>query len=124
MTIEREPMEPAHARETFALWTGVLGGPILWFIQFVINYWLAPHASASRRTLPIHIVSFCFFVLSLGIVFLAARNIRRADLNHPDEVVPARIHFMGRLGFWIALLFALLIAAQAIPSFIIRPGSD
>src|SRR3954447_9186431 len=124
MKTEKEKREAAHWRETFALWSGILGGPILWSLQFGINYALAAHVSRTGKASAVHLISLCFFVLALGFVFLSLQNIRRADPNDPDEIVPPRIRFMGKLGLWTSLLFALVILAQAIPQFIIRPGSD
>ena len=82
----------------FALWTVVLGPPLLWFTQFQARYAVIPWSCANGNR---------FWLWSLSIAAIALALVRA--------------HFMSLVGAMSAALFLLVILAQALPVFLIDP---
>jgi hypothetical protein len=106
------------------LWTSFLGAPIVWLIQFQAKYALVPWAFVHGNTAILHITAFVFLLIALGLVGLAWRFHDRcltANANAFPEGLLSSGRFMSLIGIFNSSLFALLIAAQAIPAFLISP---
>ncbi len=106
---------PAGDRRDSALWAGVFAGPVAWFAQFQVAYWLAPGACAGMGRLPLHLSTLIGLVVALGGGWAAWRSWKRADLDRPpaQEGGPvARVRFLASLGVMGGPFFALVILAQ------------
>ena len=119
MTDPRTDLE--EARRIGALWTGVLLAPLAWLANLELAYLLV-HPSCSRdATLPVHAVHAVCLLLALAGGLTAWRTWRTAGGRWPaDEGGPvARTRFLAGLGLAVSALFALVIVAQWIPSFVL-----
>jgi hypothetical protein len=111
------------AKEIRGLWTGLLLPPIAFLISLEVAYALVPAACSSRNQLPVHLVYFICLVLALLGGLTAWRWWKLQGATWPgEEGGPlARSRFMAGVGVFLSLLFALVIVAMWIPSFILDP---
>jgi TRAP-type C4-dicarboxylate transport system permease small subunit len=107
-----------------ALWTGVLGAPVVWAVQLDAGYALVPALCPSGNRTPLHLLSAVCIVLVLILCVLSYRTWRDSGGGSPD--VPdggwqARRRFVGALGMIVSLTFALVILAQGLAGFFFSP---
>lgn len=102
---------------------GVLAGPVAFLLNLQIGYMLVPWACHRSNTIPIHVTMLACLALALGGSLLSWRDWRRIGEQWPDEGAGAvaRSRFLAALGVMTGALFALVIIAQWIPSFILSP---
>jgi hypothetical protein len=122
MTVDPRTEVP-DASEIRALWTGLLLPPIAFLIDLEVAYALVPPACSSRNELPVHLVHFVCLLLALGGGLTAWRSWRATGATWPDEEGGplARSRFMAGIGVFLSLMFALVIVAMWIPSFMLDP---
>jgi hypothetical protein len=106
-----------------ALWTGLLLPPAAFLLNLELAYALVPNACSSGNELSVHLVHLVCLALAVFGGVTAWRFWRRSGETWPgDEGGPvARSRFMAGLGFLTSALFALVILAQWIPSFMLSP---
>lgn len=110
------------SRRMAALWTGLLLAPAASLLHLEIGYLLVHPACLQDSRVPLHVVQGLMLLLAL-VGWLAARR-GRALQSQPSVTsadVEDRSQFMGTLGMWTSGLFALVILAQAAPSFFLHP---
>jgi hypothetical protein len=118
--VEQEQERLAEPARRLALWTAVLGAPVLWFVQFQANYTLVRVACATGHRWPLYAVSFGFLGAAVACGALGLRLRGDSGVGGDREAIE-RTRFMGLIGAAISGLFFLLIAAQAVPLFIFDP---
>lgn len=111
------------AREIRALWTGLLLPPVAFLISLEVAYALVPAACISRNQLPVHLVHFICLVLALFGGLVAWRSWKTIGTTWPgEEGGPlARSRFMAGVGVLTSIMFALVIVAMWVPSFVLDP---
>lgn len=108
---------------TFALWTDVLAGPLLWFLNQSLNFVLTPWACRTQQVEVLHVIAFTCLVGTL----LAGASARRHWRWAEERLGEVRAHslvrgrFLAQLGVLGSVLFALVIIAMAVPNFLIDP---
>ena len=102
-------------RSSIALWCGNLVGPIALIINFQFRYALIPYACETGRHWMLTAISIPLFIVALIGVLFSWRALQAADGDM------MRIRFMALSGIALSLLFALSIAAMAIPDFYFHP---
>jgi hypothetical protein len=105
----------------FALWIGLMAGPIAWLVSFEVNFALAPWTCIWQNKLTLYLVSSAAFLIS-GAAGLLAWRIwgklgREADPNGGDTLSRSRIMAFG--GVMLSSFSCLIIVAQAIAEFIL-----
>ena len=109
----------------FALWAGLLAGPVVWLLQFQTNYTLVPILCRSgAHNVALHAVFVVALLLVASAGFLAWRNFRAAgdtDEGADESGVVARTRFMSLLGLCVTGIFFLVILAQWIASWVFGP---
>jgi hypothetical protein len=122
MTVDPRTEIP-DAREIRALWVGLLLPPIAFLIDLETAYALVPTACASRNELPVHLVHFACLLLAVLGGFTAWRWWKLGGATWPGEEggPVARSRFMAGVGLLVSALFALVIVAMWIPSFVLDP---
>jgi hypothetical protein len=107
------------------LWFGLLAGPIAWIIHLQTSYSLVIWVCKSGHEMALHILSLCCLLLAIGGALVAWAQFNACELTPAarsrDEGLIARSRFMALMGMMNSVLFALIIIAQGIPSFIISP---
>lgn len=107
----------------WALWAGVLAGPLAMLIQLQVNYALVLWACGAGREWALHLTALLALVVTVAGGSLSWRNRRRMGAGWEDEgagVIP-RSRFMAVVGVLASVLFALVIVAQWIPIFVYGP---
>jgi hypothetical protein len=117
--------EFARTGGLFALWAGLLAGPVVWLLQFQTNYTLVPLLCRSgARNLALHAVFVVALLLVAAAGLLAWRNFRAAGATTRDEdeagVIP-RTRFMSLLGLCVTGVFFVVIVAQWVASWVFGP---
>jgi hypothetical protein len=105
-------------------WTGLLGAPLVWFLQFEASYGLVERACASRSMWPLHLLSLAALAGTIGALLLAHRTRRTAADLPQGELTGGprgRAWLLGTTGMLIGGFFILLILAQWIPTLLIDP---
>ncbi len=106
----------------FALWTGVLAGPIIWLLSFEANFALAPWACVIQGKAALYAVSIIALLLCAGSGLLAWREWSQLGKEWPDDAEAAisRTRIMAVGGVLMSTMFFLVILAQAIPEVILK----
>jgi len=101
----------------FALWTGIVGGPLVWLIILEFNYALAPAACRSGDKSGLLIGTSVALVLSLIATFIAWRSWHAAGavLATATADPVTRSRFMALAGLGLSALMTLLIFASFLP---------
>lgn len=105
----------------FALWTGILIGPIAWLISFEINFALAPWACVTQQKMALYVVSLIALVISAFGGILAWREWKQLGSEWPGEdggAIP-RSRVMALSGMLLSAMFCLVIIAQAVPELML-----
>ena len=105
----------------FALWTGLLAGPIVWLISFEANFALAPWACVFQAKLALYVVSIVALLLAAASGFLAWRQWSALGRELPGDGgggLP-RLRVMALGGVLLSAMFFLVILAQAIPEVVL-----
>jgi hypothetical protein len=122
MTVDPKTDVPdaAHIRD---LWFSLLLAPIAFLIDLEVAYALVPPACSSRNLLPVHLAHLACFLLTLYGLFTAWRSWRLAGATWPGEQGDqlARSRFMAATGLLVSAMFALVIVAMWIPTFVLDP---
>ena len=122
MTVDPRTDIP-DARELRALWTGLLLAPIAFLLNLEAAYALVPAACSARTQLLVHGVHLvCLLLAILGGVTAWGRWNAGGRTWPGDAGDPmSRSRFMAGLGLLVSAMFALVIVAQWIPSFVLSP---
>src|SRR4051812_19499950 len=114
--------DPPLPVRPLVLWLGMLGGPLAWLTQFLLNYILVRWACAAGQTWSLHVAGFSFLLCCLALAFLSWRSFRViSSLANQEDRAVVRGRFMATLGIWLSTLFALITAAQVAAAFLIDP---
>jgi hypothetical protein len=109
------------AASPVTLWSGILAGPIAWALDLFVSYAVVKWTCLNHR----HWVFNVFTASALAIVVAGAAMSgyalsRCANAEPTDGGMPVqRAKFMAILGLATCLLFALTIAAAAIPHWVL-----
>jgi hypothetical protein len=105
------------------LWVAVLVGPIAWFLHQQVGYGMATFACRSGGEVGLHVVTgIALLITAIGAI-IAWRSwgwLGRECTAHGGGTV-ARSRFMAVGGFFCSVFFFLIIVAQWIPIFFLRP---
>jgi hypothetical protein len=103
----------------FALWSGILGPPVLWLTQFEIIYSLVlPVCVAHSRIVLAGIsVGFAAAIIGCGLI---GWNGRAPVAGSPPRIKFVR-HFMGLLALMSMSLFLLVLIAQLLATAMHSP---
>ena len=125
LLITDEERRSAKAGGLFALWAGLLAGPVVWLLQFQTNFTLVPVLCRSgAHNFALHAVFVVALLLVAAAGLLAWRNFRAAGdtTEGTDEAgVLQRTRFMSLLGLCVAGIFFLVILAQWVASWVFGP---
>jgi hypothetical protein len=102
------------------LWFAILVGPLAWLPYLQTVYALVASACSSQRR-PVLVVIAAAAVLLAAAGAVVGRRALASLPAEPSSAAAHRARFMAVLGIASSLLFALAIAAGAIPSVVLRP---
>jgi putative membrane protein len=108
-TLRESQVEVRNGR----LWFATLGSPIAWALHLVLCYPLVGMTCRVGSTLALWLVSLATLLVCLASLLVAWFEARRLPAEG-DEVVQ-RGRFMARGGFWMGVLFLVVIIAETLP---------
>jgi hypothetical protein len=105
----------------FLLWTPILISPSVWFLTLAVNFALAPLPCGGGGEIARRAVSSIALLITAAAGVLALSLWRRNRLEElPAEGAPIeRVRAMTIAGIVLSAGFFLVIAAQALPDFIL-----
>lgn len=134
-TQEHEPTTSLGRPSSRALWFGLLSGPIIWSVQFLIVYLLVEIACQAgvlqTQVLGLELVSLLVIILTAAslasVAYGGLFSYRKFQQTGDGKVFdrenlsasPAR--FMALSGLALNLLFGLLILLMGIPAIVLAP---
>ena len=106
----------------FALWTGIVGGPLIWLIVLEFNYAMSPAACRSGDKTGLVIGTSVALVLSLIAAFVAWRSWHAAGPVVTTAAGDAltRSRFMALAGLGLSILMIFLIMASFLPIAVLQ----
>jgi hypothetical protein len=122
MTNAADAQDLRKRREAM-LWAGVFAGPSAWSLDLGLSYLLVWHARRTGHVFWLSIVT----AAALGLASLGAAMAWRVfgevrgDTSELEGRLRGRARFMALSGLVLSVFSALLILAQAVPMFILRP---
>ena len=110
------------ARRLAALWAGILIAPAAFAANLQLGYLLVHPACLRNDMTPLHVMQILCLAAALGGGLIAWRALRREQTGVSGEARERRDRskFLAGLGVWTSALFALVIVAQAVPSFVLH----
>lgn len=122
MTVDSRTEMPdaGHIR---SLWLGLLVPPAAFLLNLELAYALVPTACGTSSVMIVHLVHAICLLLALAGGLVAWRTWKAVGAGWPGEEGGrvARSQFMAGSGVLGSGLFALVIVAQWIPSFVLSP---
>ena len=110
-----------RALTPFALWTGILAGPVAWGLDLTISYALVKPVCAAHANALLRSVTFASFLLTAIGAWFACRAITATAGVGPTDGGSElqRARFMAVLGLAVSVLFALQVCAAGIPRWVL-----
>lgn len=117
-------MELPHTREVYngRLWFATLGSAIAWALHLTLAYPLVGFTCRVGSTLALWLMSAGTLAVSLGSLGVAWYEGRR--LREPHTPVEHRGRFMARVGFWLGVIFSIVISMESLPILYMGPCLD
>ena len=107
------------ARRLAALWAGILIAPAAFAANLQLGYLLVHPACLRNDLTPLHLVQILCLAAALGGGLIAWRALKMERAGEAGERRD-RSRVLAGLGVWTSALFALVIVAQAVPSFVLH----
>jgi hypothetical protein len=103
------------------LWTGILAGPVAWALDLEISYAIVKWTCAAGTETPFLVITVACLAMVAGGAAVSWRALRRTRGDVPEDggSPRQRARFMAILGLASSALFALTIAAAAIPWWVL-----
>jgi hypothetical protein len=117
-------IEGTSSLENLALWAGLLGTAVIWFVQLECNYALVPWACSTGNNWALYVRSVVFLVCGADPGWIAWRCLGAAEQDKGadrESTSGGRRCFMAMAGLLMSGMFFLLMLAQAVPNFFIHP---
>jgi hypothetical protein len=117
---EAPPREHPPVSDT-ALWTSVLGGPLVFLLNLQVNYVMVDWACNSGNDWSLHVVHLTSLILCVGVALLGLTLLRRAGGGGPDSGggSASRSRLLATVGLLGGALFAVSILAQWIAMMVL-----
>lgn len=121
---------PKTPKTVFALWTGVLGGPLAWMLQMLVSY---PVSSLSclpqyRSHHPVLLngmtIGALAFVMFCGWLSWTAFQRTSGGATIEGGKPWDRARFMALLGLLFSIFFVTAIIATAMPAWMLRDACN
>jgi len=103
------------------LWTGIVAGPIAWFVNLEVSFALASAACSDSGKLLLHLAATISLLVTLAAGCLSFSQWQVLQTNDAGEPTPfcSRRRAMALAGMCLSALFFLVTLAQAIPNVVL-----
>lgn len=103
-----------------ALWTGMLGPPVVWLVLLIANLALERHACHAHTNLPYWVSTFVALAIIVGMsLWTVSAGKALVHSDAPNE--HARSRFMAMCAYGSCGFFIILTLAFCIPNLIMNP---
>ena len=108
-------------KHDLALWTGFLGGPLIWLVSFGARWSLSGWVCAFQWKPALFVIAIVSLILVAGSGMLSWFEWQRVGREMPGEGGGAvhRARLMAIFGIALSVLSILLIVSQAIPEILL-----
>jgi hypothetical protein len=114
--------EAVYGRGLLLLWLGVLGGPLVWVLDFQVAYWLVYRACHTNTMFPLYAETVLALLLAVAPIVLAWRMLQRfPDADRTGGQPDDRARFMALTGIGLSVLFFIVVLASAVPRVVLTP---
>lgn len=114
---------PSSPANLFALWWGILIGPLAWATDLGISYPITQSLCAFNHAWGFHAITVCTLALAVSGALVARRELALVP-RVPGEKLPRpieRSRFMAQLGIALSVLFMIVILAESVAKLGISP---
>jgi hypothetical protein len=114
---------PSSPANLFALWWGILIGPLAWATDLGISYPITHSLCAFNIAWGFHAITLCTIALAVSGGVVARRELALVP-RVPGEELPRpleRSRFMAQLGIAASVLFMIVIIAESVPKLGMSP---
>jgi hypothetical protein len=114
---------PSSPANLFALWWGILIGPLAWATDLGISYPMTHSLCEFNNAWAFHAISVCTLALAVSGALVAHRELALVP-RAPGEKLPRpieRSRFMAHLGIAVSVLFMIVILAESVAELGISP---
>ncbi|HEX6749807.1 MAG TPA: hypothetical protein VF092_21120 [Longimicrobium sp.] len=125
MPVERAEHSTPPSAATVALWTSLVGGPVVVLANQWVAYALVPDACARQNSVFVHVVHLAALLLIAGMWVFCRREWARLGKSEPDERPGPehRARFMAFTGMVANPFFALIVLAMWLATVLFSPCS-
>src|ERR1051325_4236126 len=124
----KEKAEPAETNVGKpALWAGIIGAPMIWLTQFLINYALVPYVCHTRKFFSFHLTTLIALILVSAAGVICWREWVEAGMKAPQSEDCDRLgttRLTAVVGLLTSTLSFVLILGQAIATFMVDPCAN
>ena len=123
MSAEAQKQSSNGGGGLFALWAGMLAGPLAFLVSQLFSYMLVPWVCSTGHLFVLHLIAFAALLVTAVGGLAAWRAWQRTGKRWPDAEggpIP-RSRFMAVMGILLSITFFLAIIALGIPNFILNP---
>jgi hypothetical protein len=108
-------------KRDLALWTGVLAGPVVWAISFVVRVFIGGWVCVYPWKAALFAITLLALLLSAGGGLLAWSQWRQVGREYPGEEggAIARARTMALAGVALNAGFLIVVIAQSLPDFML-----
>jgi hypothetical protein len=119
------PLAPSSSSPAnlFALWWGILIGPLAWATDLGISYPITQSLCAFNHAWGFHVITVCTLALAVSGAVVARRELALVP-RAPGEKLPRpieRSRFMALLGIALSVLFMIVILAESVAKLGVSP---
>lgn len=100
------------------LWSGILTGPVAWFLNLEGNFALAPLACMGRGKVWLYVVSA--ITLLMVAVAGSVSYVQLGKAGADAAIAPSTHRNLAVVGLCLSAFFLLVIAAQTIPNLMLE----
>ena len=114
---------PSSPANLFALWWGILIGPLAWATDLGISYPIAHLLCEFNDGWGLYAITVCMLALAASGALVARHELALVPLA-PGEKLPRpmeRSRFMAQLGIALSVLFIIVILAEWVPKLGMSP---
>ena len=112
----------AYGRGLVALSAGVFGGPVIWFADQQVAYWLVYHACHTNNMVPLYLETLVAMALCVVPFLISWRMLHRLpEAYRNGGQTDDRARFMAISGLGLSIMFFIVLVAAAVPRLILTP---
>jgi hypothetical protein len=109
-------------KRDLALWTSILGGPVIWALTFICKFFLSYWTCVYQWKPAVYVISATGLAMTAGVGLLAWAQWQKLGREYPGDGggAIARSRAMALVGMLQSAFFFVVIIANALPELMLR----